>query len=136
MKIHGRFVSVAIAIACTTSTDTLAQSSEDHQRRIEEMRERGEEIRRRLEEQQEKERLERKRRNEEEWREKNKFLSPWNAAGTYAVPLYGSRERLFPKKDDDLSAIDSRPTPRDGNKRSGIQAIAFLRVSFSEFREP
>ena len=50
MKIHGRFVSVAIAIACTISTDTLAQSSEDHQRRIEEMRERGEEIRRRLEE--------------------------------------------------------------------------------------
>ena len=51
MKIHGRFVSgMAIAIACTISTDTLAQSSEDHQRRIEEMRERGEEIRRRLEE--------------------------------------------------------------------------------------
>ena len=75
MKIRGSFVStLALAIACTISTDTLAQSPEDHQRRIEDMRKRGEDIRRRLEEQQEAERRERKRRNEEEWLEKHKQL--------------------------------------------------------------
>ena len=116
MKSHGGFVSgVAIAIACTISADILAQSSEDHQSRIEDMRKRGEEIRRRLEEQQEGDRFERKRRNEEEWREKNKLrnpqlLAPWNTSGTYAAPLYGSRERLFPEKDADPLALDSRPT--------------------------
>ena len=90
MKIRGSFVfTLALAIACTISTDTLAQSPEDHQRKIEDVRKRSDEIRQRLEEQQESERLETKRRNEEEARIQS--------------------ERLFPKKDD-LSGFDSLPT--------------------------
>ncbi len=103
MKMHGGFVShVALAIACTISADTLAQSQEDHQKRDEHRSpwELG------VDDQGSPEGRDELERAPQQMRQQLDEDAKRQAEEEASI----QRQRLFPEKDDDPLALDSRPT--------------------------